>query len=470
MPPTPPAGSALPPAWNPNSWRDCPIRQVPAYPDSAKLAQMEARLSKYPPLVFAGEARRLKAHLALAAEGRAFVLQGGDCAESFSDFTANVIRDTFRVLLQMAVVLTFGASLPVVKIGRVAGQFAKPRSSDSETQNGVTLPSYRGDIVNGPEFSAASRIPDPARMEFGYFQSASTLNLLRAFSSGGYADLHEVHRWNLDFVGRSPLAERYQDLASRIDETLSFMAACGMTSVTTRDLRETDFYISHEALLLPYEQALARVDSTSGDWYGCSAHFLWIGDRTRQAEGAHVEFLRGLQNPLGMKVGPTQEPDDLLRLLDILNPHNEPGRITLISRMGADKVGARLPPLVRAVERSGHKVVWLCDPMHGNTISTASQIKTRNFDSILREVRGFFDIHAAEGAWAGGVHVEMTGQDVTECIGGAHRLSEADLGERYETFCDPRLNAEQSLELAFLVAAELKRRRRPSAAPALAAQ
>jgi len=466
MPPTPPAGSASADPWNPDSWRNCPIRQVPAYPDIAKLEQMEARLGKYPPLVFAGEARRLKAHLALAAEGRAFVLQGGDCAESFSDFTANIIRDTFRVLLQMAVVLTFGASLPVVKIGRMAGQFAKPRSSDTETQNGVTLPSYRGDIVNGPEFSEASRIADPARMEFGYFQSASTLNLLRAFSSGGYADLHEVHRWNLDFVERSPLAERYQDLASRIDETLSFMAACGMTSVTTRDLRETDFYISHEALLLPYEQALARVDSTSGDWYGCSAHFLWIGDRTRQAEGAHVEFLRGLQNPLGMKIGPTQEPEDLLRLLDILNPRNEAGRITLISRMGADKVEARLPPLVRAVERSGHKVVWLCDPMHGNTVTTGLMMKTRSFDSILGEVRSFFDIHAAEGTWAGGVHVEMTGQDVTECIGGAHRLSEHDLKQRYETFCDPRLNAEQSLELAFLVAAELKRRRGPSAAPA----
>ncbi len=369
----------------------------------------------------------------------------------------------------MAVVLTFGASLPVVKMGRMAGQFAKPRSSDTETQGDVTLPSYRGDIVNGPEFTPEARIPDPARMEFGYFQSASTLNLLRAFSSGGYADLHEVHRWNLDFVGRSPLAERYQDLAHRIDETLSFMAACGMTSATTRDLRETDFYISHEALLLPYEQALARVDSTTGDWYGCSAHFLWIGDRTRQADGAHVEFLRGLQNPLGMKVGPSQDPDDLLRILDILNPLNEAGRITLISRMGVDKIGAKLPPLVRAVQRSGHKVVWLSDPMHGNTVTTTDKVKTRNFDSILSEVRSFFDVHAAEGSWAGGVHVEMTGQNVTECIGGAHRLSEADLSERYETFCDPRLNAEQALELAFLVAEELKVRRLPSPTPALAA-
>src|SRR6201994_3605147 len=307
MPTTTPASAASLRAWNPDSWRDCPIRQGPNYPDETKRAEMEARIGRYPPLVFAGEARRLKAHLALAAEGNPFVLQGGDCAQSFSDFTANIIRDTFRVLLQMAVVLTFGASLPVVKIGRMAGQFAKPRSSDTETQNGVTLPSYRGDIVNGPEFTVEARTPDANRMEFGYFQSASTLNLLRAFSSGGYADLHEVHRWNLDFAERSPLAARYQDLAHRIDETLSFMAACGMTSATQRDMRETDFYISHEALLLPYEQALSRVDSTTGHWYGCSAHFLWIGDRTRQAEGAHVEFLRGLQKPLGMNVGPTAE-------------------------------------------------------------------------------------------------------------------------------------------------------------------
>ena len=456
--------------WNPDSWRDCPIRQVPAYPDQAKLAEMERRLRRYPPLVFAGEARRLKAQLALASEGKAFVLQGGDCAESFSDFTANIIRDTFRVLLQMAVVLTFGASLPVVKMGRMAGQFAKPRSSDTETVNGVTLPSYRGDIVNGPEFTPEARTPDPARMEFGYFQSASTLNLLRAFSSGGYADLHEVHRWNLHFAEHSPLAERYQDLTTRIDETLRFMTACGMTSDTTRDLRETDFYIGHEALLLPYEQALARVDSTTGDWYGCSAHFLWIGDRTRQVEGGHVEFLRGLQNPIGIKVGPTQNVDDLLKLLDILNPNNEAGRITLISRMGAEKVLEKLPPLVRAVQQSGHKVVWVCDPMHGNTVTTGLMMKTRSFDSILKEVRGFFDVHAAQGTWAGGVHVEMTGQDVTECIGGAHRLSELDLQERYETFCDPRLNAEQSLELAFLVAEELKARRLPKPTPALAAQ
>ncbi|MDA8051654.1 MAG: 3-deoxy-7-phosphoheptulonate synthase class II [Rhodospirillales bacterium] len=457
--------------WTPDSWRSHPIRQAPAYPDAAKLAETEMRLSRFPPLVFAGEARRLKAALALAAGGRAFVLQGGDCAESFADFTANVIRDSFRVLLQMAVVLTFGAGLPVVKMGRMAGQFAKPRSSDNETVSGVTLPSYRGDMINGPEFSAEARAPDPARMEFGYFQSASTLNLLRAFASGGYADLHHVHRWNLDFVARSPLAERYRDLCQRIDETLSFMAACGMNSQSTPQIRETDFYTSHEALLLPYEQALTRVDSTTGHWYGCSAHFLWIGDRTRQPDGAHVEFLRGVKNPIGIKVGPTTPESDLLSMLATLNPVNEPGRITLISRMGADKVLSRLPPLLRAVRHEGAAVVWLCDPMHGNTVTTAANVKTRSFDAILSEVQRFFDAHVAEGTVAGGVHVEMTGRNVTECTGGAHRLTEADLATAYETNCDPRLNAEQALELAFLVAQELKARRTGEpAAPAAAAE
>jgi 3-deoxy-7-phosphoheptulonate synthase len=445
--------------WSPGSWRNCPIKQVPSYPDAAKLASMEARLARFPPLVFAGEARRLKAQLALAATGQAFVLQGGDCAESFGDFTANVIRDTFRVLLQMAVVLTFGGAMPVVKLGRMAGQFAKPRSADMETIDGVSLPSYRGDIVNGPDFSAEARIPDPTRMEFAYFQSAGTLNLLRAFASGGYADLHEVHRWNLDFVERSPLAARYRDLATRIDETLSFMGACGLTSVSAPQIRETDFYTSHEALLLPYEQALTRIDSTSGDYYACAAHFLWIGDRTRQLDGAHVEFCRGIKNPIGLKVGPSTDADDLLRLIETLDPDNEPGRLTLISRMGADKVAAKLPGLLRAVKAAGRNVVWLCDPMHGNTISTARKVKTRRFDSIIGELSAFFEIHGAEGTIPGGAHVEMTGQDVTECIGGARNLSEADLGNRYETFCDPRLNAEQSLELAFLIAGELQARR-----------
>src|SRR3984957_4262928 len=358
--------------WTPDTWRSRPIKQAPTYPDAAKLAAMEDRLRRYPPLVFAGEARRLKAALAQVADGRAFVLQGGDCAESFSDFTANIIRDTFRVLLQMAVVLTFGASVPVVKMGRMAGQYAKPRSSDTETVGDETLPTYRGDIINGPEFTAEDRVPDPARMELGYFRAARTLNLLRACATGGYADLHEVHRWNLGFVARSPLAERYQDLAHRIDETLAFMSACGINSQTTPQIRETDFYTSHEALLLPYEQALTRVDSTSGNWYACSAHFLWIGDRTRQPEGAHVEFLRGVKNPIGMKVGPTSDPDELLRLIDILNPEDEPGRLTLITRMGADKAERLLPPLLRAVKRAGRRVVWLCDPMHGNTITTNS--------------------------------------------------------------------------------------------------
>lgn len=449
------------PPWTPESWRARPAWQMPVYPDGAALAAVETRLRRYPPLVFAGEARRLRAALGEAAAGRAFVLQGGDCAESFADFTANIIRDTFRILLQMAVVLTFGARVPVVKLGRMAGQYAKPRSADTETKDGVTLPCYRGDIVNGPEFTAEARIPDPARMEAGYFQSAGTLNLLRAFASGGYADLHQVHRWNLDFVERSPLVERYRDLAARIDATLGFMAACGMTSATTPQIRETDFYTSHEALLLPYEQALTRIDSTTGEWYACSAHFLWIGDRTRQPDGAHVEFLRGVKNPIGLKVGPSITADELVRLVETLNPAGEPGRLTLISRMGADKIASHLPPLLRAVRRAGIPVVWVCDPMHGNTIATAAKLKTRSFDAILAEVRGFFDVHGAEGTWPGGVHVEMTGQDVTECVGGAHQLTENDLGARYETFCDPRLNAEQSLELAFLLAEELQRRRTP---------
>jgi 3-deoxy-7-phosphoheptulonate synthase len=445
------------PGWSPMSWRAAPARQMPSYPDADRLAAMEQRLSRFPPLVFAGEARRLQAQLALAASGQAFVLQGGDCAESFGDFTANVIRDTFRVLLQMSVVLTFGGAVPVVKLGRMAGQFAKPRSSETETIGEVVLPSYRGDIINGPEFNASARIPDPARMEFGYFQSAGTLNLLRAFASGGYADLHEVHRWNLDFVSRSPLAARYRDLSARIDETLAFMAACGLTAAP--QIRETDFYTSHEALLLPYEQALTRVDSTSGEHYACSAHFLWIGDRTRQLDGAHVEFMRGIRNPIGMKVGPSMTAEDLIRLMDVLDPGNEPGRLTLIARMGAGLVAEKLPPLVRAVKAAGRTPVWLCDPMHGNGVTTAKKVKTRRFDDIVSELTTFFAVHDAAQTIAGGAHVEMTGQDVTECVGGARGLSEDDLGHRYETFCDPRLNAEQSLELAFYLAGALKLRR-----------
>jgi 3-deoxy-7-phosphoheptulonate synthase len=455
-------------AWSPASWRAMPIRQVPDYPDQARLRAVEEKVGRFPPLVFAGEADRLKAKLAQAGDGSAFVLQGGDCAESFADFHANIIRDTFRILLQMAVVLTFGASLPVVKLGRMAGQFAKPRSSETETIDGATLPSYRGDIINGPDFTPEARIPDPGRMEFAYLQSAATLNLLRAFATGGYADLHEVHRWNLDFAARSPLAGRYEDLAQRIDETLRFMGACGMSDLP--QVRETEFYTSHESLLLPFEEALTRQPSTHpGRWFACSAHFLWIGDRTRQPDGAHVEFMRGIANPIGMKVGPSMDAEELVRLTEILNPTNEKGRLTLISRMGAEKVEAKLPGLLRAVKRAGRNVVWLCDPMHGNTVK-AGDYKTRSFDAILDEVKRFFDCHAAEGTVPGGVHVEMTGQNVTECLGGAHRLAEADLARNYATFCDPRLNAEQSLELAFLIAEELKARRPASVVPAQAAQ
>ena len=433
---------------------------MPVYPDAAALAGAEARLRRYPPLVFAGEARKLKAALAKVADGEAFLLQGGDCAESFVDFTANNIRDTFRVLLQMAVVLTYGAGVPVVKVGRMAGQFAKPRSSNVEKIDGVELPSYRGDNVNGFEFTAEARMPDPERMVQAYNQSAATLNLLRAFAQGGYADLHEVNRWNLDFVRNSPASERYHDLAARLDETLNFMAACGLNSATTPQIAETDFFTSHEALLLPYEEALTRVDSTSGDWYDCSAHLVWIGDRTRQPDGAHVEFLRGVRNPLGLKAGPSLSTDDLLRLIDTLNPANEPGRIVMICRMGADKVADKLPALVRAVKRAGRSVVWSCDPMHGNTV-TAARTATRPATStrILSEVKDFFAVHRAEGTHPGGVHFEMTGQEVTECIGGATDITVDKLNERYETQCDPRLNASQALELAFLLAEQLKAER-----------
>ncbi|MGE0719504.1 MAG: class II 3-deoxy-7-phosphoheptulonate synthase [Alphaproteobacteria bacterium] len=445
--------------WTPDGWRNKPAKQMPDYPDQAALAKVEDSLRSYPPLVFAGEARRLKKALGNVAEGNAFLLQGGDCAESFAEFHPNNIRDTFRVLLQMAVVLTYGAACPVVKVGRLAGQFAKPRSADTETIDGVELPSYRGDNVNAIEFTPEARRPDPQRMVQAYNQSAATLNLLRAFAQGGYADLHQVHRWNLGFVERSPLGERYRELASRLTETLDFMAACGLTSETTPQIRETDFFTSHEALLLPYEQALTRIDSTTGDWYDVSAHMVWIGDRTRQADGAHVDFMRGIKNPIGMKVGPSMETDDLLRLIEILNPENEPGRLTLIARMGHDKVGQKLPGLVRAVKREGRKVVWCCDPMHGNTIKAASGYKTRPFDRILTEVRGFFAVHQAEGTRAGGVHFEMTGQDVTECTGGAQAISDTDLSDRYHTHCDPRLNASQALELAFLIAEQLKAER-----------
>ena len=445
--------------WTPDSWREFPILQQPDWPDAAALGAVEETLKGYPPLVFAGEARRLKAQLGEVAEGRAFLLQGGDCAESFAEFTADNIRDTFRVMLQMAVVLTYGANRPVVKVGRMAGQFVKPRSGDTETVDGVTLPSYRGDMVNAIEFTPEARTPDADRMLRGYAQSASTLNLLRAFAQGGYADLHQVHRWNLGFVTRSPLGERYREIADRIGDALDFMAACGITSENSPQLATTDFYTSHEALLLPYERALTRVDSTTGEWYDCSAHMLWVGDRTRQIDGAHVEFLRGIGNPIGMKVGPTLEADEMIRLIDVLNPENEPGRLTLISRMGADNVETKLTPLVRRIQGEGRSVVWACDPMHGNTVKSSTGYKTRAVDRILAEVRGFFAVHQAEGSYAGGVHFEMTGQDVTECIGGAQEITEHSLSDRYHTHCDPRLNASQALELAFLIAESLKKER-----------
>ncbi|SFQ12446.1 3-deoxy-D-arabinoheptulosonate-7-phosphate synthase [Mesorhizobium sp. NFR06] len=442
--------------WSPNSWRAKPIKQVPAYPDLAALKATEAQLATFPPLVFAGEARKLKKQLAAVAAGEAFLLQGGDCAESFAEHGADNIRDFFRVFLQMSVVLTFAGAQPVVKVGRVAGQFAKPRSSDNETKAGVTLPSYRGDIINGIEFDAKSRIPDPARQEMAYRQSAATLNLLRAFAQGGYASLENVHRWMLGFVADSPQGEKYESLANRITETMDFMRAVGITSETNFALRETDFYTSHEALLLGYEEALTRVDSTSGDWYATSGHMIWIGDRTRQPDHAHIEYCRGIKNPLGLKCGPSLTPDGLMELIDLLNPENEPGRLTLIARFGSDKVAEHLPKLVRAVKKEGRNVVWSSDPMHGNTIEAAGY-KTRPFDRILKEVQTFFEVHRAEGTHPGGIHVEMTGKNVTECTGGARAITAEDLQDRYHTHCDPRLNADQAIELAFLVSDLLKK-------------
>ncbi len=450
--------------WSPSSWRGKPIQQAPYYPDAGVLEAVENRLRTYPPLVFAGEARKLKKSLAKIASGNGFLLQGGDCAESFAEHGADNIRDYFKVFLQMAVVLTFGGSQPVVKIGRIAGQFAKPRSSDTETQNGVTLPAYRGDIVNGIEFDEQSRIPDPNRQEMAYRQSAATLNLLRAFAQGGFANLENVHKWMLGFVSDSPQGERYEALATRISETMDFMRSIGIDAESHPSLRETDFYTSHEALLLGFEEALTRVDSTSGDWYATSGHMIWIGDRTRQPDHAHVEFCRGIKNPIGLKCGPSSTPDGLLELIDILNPDNEPGRLTLIARFGSDKVETHLPALLRAVKREGREVVWSCDPMHGNTI-TANGYKTRPFERVLGEVESFFEVHRAEGTHPGGIHIEMTGKNVTECTGGARAISAEELSDRYHTHCDPRLNADQALELAFLVA-ELLKDARNGVAPA----
>ena len=443
--------------WTPASWRGKPAKHIPSdYPDMAALSRVETTLRKMPPLVFAGEARRLKSLLGDVAAGKAFLLQGGDCAESFKEFAADNIRDTFRLILQMAVVLTFAGGKPVVKVGRMAGQFGKPRSSPVEKIGDVELPSYRGDNINGMEFTPEARIPDPDRLMQAYGQSAATLNLLRAFAGGGYADLHNIHRWTLGFVADSPQGARYREVADKISETLQFMEAIGLTPESQPNLHQVEFFTSHEGLLLGFEEAMTRVDSTSGEWYDTSAHLLWIGERTRQLDGAHVEFFRGIRNPIGIKCGPTMEGDDILRLLEVLNPKDEAGRITLYGRFGHDKVADRLPALLRATKASGRNVVWAIDPMHGNTLTAANGYKTRPFDRILSEVKTFVDVCMAEGVHPGGVHLEMTGQNVTECLGGARALTEGDLADRYHTHCDPRLNGEQALELAFLVAERLK--------------
>jgi 3-deoxy-7-phosphoheptulonate synthase len=441
--------------WTPEGWASCEGRHLPTYQDETEFWRVQQLLSSLPPLIFAGEARALKKELAHVCLGQGFLLQGGDCAESFAEFNVLNIRDTFRVLLQMAVVLTFASKQRVVKVGRIAGQFAKPRSTETEIRDGIELPSYLGDIINGIDFDADARRHDPERMLRGYSQAAATLNVLRALATGGFGNLRYVHNWTLDHIRRSPWAEKYSATADRIGEALDFMAACGVDPSTVPQLQETNFYTSHEALLLPYEQALTRRDSATGDWYDCSAHMLWIGDRTRFEGSAHVEFLRGVGNPIGIKCGPSLVPDTLLRLLDVLNPTREAGRITLVTRFGHDKVEACLPKLVRAVHSGGHPVVWSCDPMHGNVIKSASGYKTRPFERILNEVQSFFAVHRTEGTHAGGVHIEMTGQDVTECVGGAAAITEERLAERYHTHCDPRLNAAQSLELAFLIAETL---------------
>ena len=445
--------------WNTNSWKQYPAKHLPVYEDKKELDMVLGKLKAYPPLVFAGETRSLKKSLADVVEGKAFLLQGGDCAESFAEFNADNLRDTFRLILQMAAVLTYGASLPIVKVGRLAGQFAKPRSEATENRDGIALPSYLGDIINGIEFTKEQRAPDPERMIKAYSQAASALNLLRAFSTGGYADLHEVHRWNLDFLEGSAQDNKYRIIADRIGECLDFMKACGINKNTAGLISTVDFFTSHEALLLSYEESLTRVDSLTGKYYDCSSHMLWIGERTRSLDEAHIEFMRGIGNPIGVKIGPTTSTDDIINLINKLNPENEAGKLTLISRMGKDKIGNILPNLVRKVDSEGMKVVWSCDPMHGNTFKAQTGYKTRAFDNIMSEVEQFFQIHRSEGTYAGGIHLEMTGQDVTECVGGAQEIKEENLGDRYHTHCDPRLNASQGLELAFRLSEELSKYR-----------
>ena len=442
--------------WKPNSWRDKPARHIPTYSNDEELSVARGKLSNFPPLVFAGESRNLLKQLEEVAKGRAFLLQGGDCAESFSDFHPNNIRDLFKVMLQMAVVLTFGASCPVVKVGRMAGQFAKPRSQDTEIINNVELESYKGDIINGIDFDKTSRTPNPERLIQAYNQSAATLNLLRAFAQGGFANLKQIHQWNLSFVEDSQSKKKFEEMANTIDECLTFMEACGINDQNVRQMKETDFYTSHEALLLPYEESLTRIDSTTGQWYDVSAHMLWVGDRTRQLDGAHIEFVRGIQNPIGLKVGPTTDIVELLKIIEVINPDNIAGRISLICRMGADKITTLLPNIISQVKKDEKNVVWVCDPMHGNTVKASSGYKTRPLINIISEIEKFFKIHRNEGTYPGGIHLEMTGQDVTECIGGMQEITEDDLKSRYHTYCDPRLNASQSLEVAFLLSEFLK--------------
>ena len=445
--------------WTPESWRSKPAKHIPKYKDLNVLKNTIEELKRFPPLVFAGEARNLERQLGEVAEGKAFLLQGGDCAESFSDFHPNNIRDSFKVMLQMAVVLTFGASCPVIKVGRMAGQFAKPRSQDLESVDGIELESYKGDIINGIEFNKSSREPNPERLIKAYNQSASSLNLLRAFAQGGFANLKQIHQWNLSYIKEGQSKNKFEQIAKRIDECLTFMDACGINDKNVRQMNETDFFTSHEALLLPYEEALTRIDSTSGKWYDVSAHMLWVGDRTRQLDGAHIEFVKGIGNPIGIKVGPTIDINELLKIINYVNPTNISGRITLICRMGSENIAKKLPGIISAVNKEGQKVVWTCDPMHGNTIKSSSGFKTRPLTNIISEIESFFQIHRSEGSYPGGIHLEMTGQDVTECIGGVQEIKESDLKSRYHTYCDPRLNASQSLELSFLLAEFLKEER-----------
>ena len=442
--------------WSLNSWTKLTAKHLPVYQNKEELDLVLSKIKKYPPLVFAGESRSLKKALASVVKGEAFLLQGGDCAESFAEFHPDNIRDTFKVILQMSLVLTASASVPVVKVGRIAGQFSKPRSAPTEIKEGKELPSYLGDNINGMDFTEKARIPDPKRLFRAYSQSASTLNLLRAFSQGGFADLRQVHLWNLGFI-KDKTKGKYKEIEDKISDALAFMEACGINSDNNRRLRTVNFYTSHEALLLPFEESMTRVDSTTGEYHDTSAHFVWIGDRTRQIDGAHVEFCRGIKNPIGLKCGPSLKPDELIKLCNILNPENEPGRMTLISRFGAENVEKFLPNLIKVIKKEGLNVVWSCDPMHGNTIKAATGFKTRTFDSVVKEVRNFFSIHQSEGTYAGGLHIEMTGQDVTECTGGAQKISENDLSNRYRTHCDPRLNADQALELAFLISDEIKK-------------